>query len=60
MSSSDGRPLLLVCMAGNTSLLLSRVLSKQGIEAQSLVGGITGIPASRSKQPFELVQVSRG
>ncbi len=56
---SGGRPLLLVCMAGNTSLLLAKVLARRGIVAESLVGGITGLPASRSRQPFELVQVAK-
>ncbi len=55
-----GRRVLLVCMAGNTSLLLARRLVKVGIEAESLTGGITALPAARAKQPFELVQVARG
>ncbi len=57
--SSGGRPLLLVCMAGNTSLLLAKILARRGIAAESLVGGITGMPASRSRQPFELVQIAK-
>jgi rhodanese-related sulfurtransferase len=56
---SDKRPLLVVCMAGNTSLMLAKVLERRGVFAESLVGGITGLPASRTKQPFELVQISR-
>ena len=56
----DDRPLLVVCMAGNTSLMLAKVLERQGVAAESLVGGITGLPATRGKQPFELVQIARG
>jgi cysteine synthase/rhodanese-related sulfurtransferase len=56
----DQKPLLLVCMAGNTSLMLAKVLERRGIVAESLVGGITGLPASRTRQPFELVQISAG
>ncbi|MDG6901128.1 MAG: pyridoxal-phosphate dependent enzyme [Nitrososphaerota archaeon] len=55
----DGRPLLVVCMAGNTSLMLARVLERMGVSAESLIGGITGLPDSRGKQPFELVQIAR-
>lgn len=54
----DGRPVLLVCMAGNTSLMLAKVLERRGVAAESLIGGITGLPASRGRQPFELVQIS--
>lgn len=53
------RPVLLVCMAGNTSLMLAKVLERQGVAAESLVGGITGLPASRGRQPFELVQIAK-
>lgn len=56
---SDGRVVLVVCMAGNTSLMLAKVLEKKGVVAQSLMGGITALPASRGRQPFELVQISR-
>ncbi len=56
---ADGRRLLFVCMAGNTSLLLAKALSRLGVDAESLVGGITRLPASGVRQPFELVQVAR-
>ena len=56
----DERPVLVVCMAGNTSLMLAKVLQRRGVAAESLVGGITGLPASRGRQPLELVQVFRG
>lgn len=55
----DDRPVLVVCIAGNTSLMLAKVLERRGVAAESLVGGITGLPASRGRQPFELVQVAR-
>ncbi len=56
---ADGRRLLFVCMAGNTSLLLAKALSRLGVDAESLVGGITQLPTSRTRAPFELVQVAR-
>jgi len=55
----DDKPILVVCMAGNTSLMLAKVLERRGVAAESLVGGITGLPASRGKQPFELVEIAR-
>jgi cysteine synthase/rhodanese-related sulfurtransferase len=56
----DGRPMLVVCMAGNTSLMLARVLERRGVAAESLVGGITGLPDSRGRRPFDLVEMARG
>lgn len=56
---ANGKPVLLICMAGNTSLLVAKVLARHGVEAQSLVGGITRLPASRTRQPFELVQIAK-
>lgn len=55
----DGRPMLVVCMAGNTSLMLAKVLERRGVAAESLVGGISGLPASKGRQPFELVEIAR-
>jgi cysteine synthase A len=55
----DDRPVLFVCMAGVTSLMLAKVLERRGVRAESLIGGITGIPASKSRQPFELVEMAR-
>jgi cysteine synthase len=60
MLPSDDRPVLVVCMAGNTSLMLAKVLQRRGVAAESLIGGITGLPASRGRQPLELVQMFRG
>ena len=49
---------LLVCMAGNTSLMASKVLAKSGIAAQSLNGGITGLPESIGRNPGEFIRVA--
>lgn len=54
----DGKPVLVVCMSGNTSLMLARVLERKGVAAESLVGGITGLPVSKGRQPFDLVQIA--
>jgi cysteine synthase len=59
MLPKDEKPVLVVCMAGNTSLMLAKVLQRRGVAAESLIGGITGLPASRGRQPLELVQVYR-
>jgi len=56
----DDRPILVICMAGNTSLMMAKVLERRGVAAESLVGGITGLPASRGKQPSELVEIAKG
>ena len=55
----DDRPVLVVCMAGNTSLMLVKVLERRGVAAESLIGGITGLPGYAGKQPFELVEIAR-
>lgn len=55
----DDRPILVVCMAGNTSLMLAKVLERRGVAAESLVGGITALPGSRGKQPFDLVEIAK-
>lgn len=49
---------LLVCMAGNTSLMASKVLAKNGISTQSLNGGITSLPAGRGRNPGELIMMA--
>ena len=46
---------LLVCMAGKTSLMATKVLKKNGIAAQSLIGGILDLPEGRNRNPGELV-----
>ncbi len=55
----DEKPILVVCMAGNTSLMLAKVLERRGVAAESLIGGITGLPAAKGRQPFDLVQIAR-
>jgi cysteine synthase/rhodanese-related sulfurtransferase len=55
----DDRPVLVVCMAGNTSLMLAKVLERKGVAAESLVGGITGLPAAKDRRPLDLVQIAR-
>jgi cysteine synthase A len=54
--SKDKRKLLLVCMAGNTSLKVAKILSKVGIEAESLTGGIMGVPEVNTKDPLQMVR----
>lgn len=49
---------LLVCMAGNTSLMATKVLTGNGITAESLNGGITGLPESMMRNPGELVRMA--
>lgn len=55
IQDTKGRTLL-VCMAGKTSLMASKVLAKNGIHTQSLDGGITGLPESQSKIPAEYIR----
>jgi rhodanese-related sulfurtransferase len=50
---------LLVCMAGGTSLRVAEVLTKNGVGAQSLTGGIMNLSQTSNKQPEDLVQVAR-
>jgi len=47
---------LLVCMAGNTSLMAVKVLASKGIVTESLNGGITELPEGKSKQLGELIR----
>ena len=49
---------LLICMAGNTSLMATKVLAGNGITTESLDGGITGLPESMAKSPGQLVKVA--
>lgn len=50
---------LLVCMAGNTSLMAVKVLGDKGITTESLIGGISAISQEKGKQIFELIQIAR-
>jgi cysteine synthase A len=58
LHGSKGKSLL-VCMAGNTSLMTAQVLASKGIVTQSLNGGITNLPAGRGKNPGEYIQIAR-
>ncbi|MHA7733970.1 pyridoxal-phosphate dependent enzyme [Nitrosopumilus sp. S6] len=58
LQGSKGKSLL-VCMAGNTSLMTAQVLASKGIVTQSLNGGITNLPEGRGKNPGEYIQVAR-
>jgi cysteine synthase len=49
---------LLVCMAGGTSLRAAEILTKKGVGAQSLTGGIMNLAQSTNRSPDELVQVA--
>ena len=50
---------LLVCMAGNTSLMATKVLASKGIVTESLNGGITNLPEVQGKNPGEYIQIAR-
>ncbi len=50
---------LLVCMAGNTSLMTAQVLASKGVITQSLNGGITNLPEGKGKNPGEYIQIAR-
>lgn len=52
------RKLLVVCMVGNTSLRVAQSLAKIGIDADSLTGGIMGVPEAGAKHPSEVVQLA--
>ena len=58
LEGSKGKSLL-VCMAGNTSLMAAQILANKGIVTQSLNGGITNLPEGRGKNPGEYIQVAR-
>jgi cysteine synthase A len=52
----DKRKLLLVCMVGNTSLKVAKMLARVGFEAESLTGGIMGVAKADDRAPSEVVQ----
>jgi len=54
---SDGKSLL-VCMMGNTSLMVAQVLAGKGIVAESLNGGINALSQGKGKQISQLVRVA--
>ena len=49
---------LLVCMVGSTSLKLAKLLTERGIDAESLAGGIMGVPEAKGRHPSELVELA--
>jgi cysteine synthase A len=55
----DNRKVLLVCMAGGTSLRVAQILAANGIHGQSLTGGIMSLSENSKKQPSDLVQMAR-
>jgi len=55
LGGADGKSLL-VCMMGNTSLMVAQVLAKKGIAAESLNGGINALSQGKGKQILELVK----
>ncbi len=55
-STEGPKKILLVCMVGGTSLTVARALAQKGVQAESLRGGITGIPAVRGRQPLEYLR----
>lgn len=55
VSKGRGR-VLVVCMAGGTSLAVARILTHEGVEAQSLSGGIGGLSSRMGKPLARLVQ----
>jgi cysteine synthase len=54
----DNRKVLLVCMAGGTSLRVAQILAENGVQGQSLTGGIMSLSESSKKQPSDLVQMA--
>ena len=57
LDGSHGKALL-VCMAGNTSLMAAKVLASKGIVSESLTGGISAISQGKGKQIFELIKIA--
>jgi len=57
---ADGKRVLVVCMSGNTSLRVAQLLKKDGIQAQSLTGGITRLAQTSGKPLAALVQRAPG
>lgn len=55
LQGSKGKSLL-VCMAGNTSLMAVKVLAGKGIVTESLTGGITALPQGKGRQLSELIR----
>jgi len=57
LDGSKGKSLL-ICMAGNTSLMAAQLLASKGIVTESLNGGITNLPEGRGKNPGEFIKAA--
>ena len=57
LAGSKGKTLL-VCMAGNTSLMAAKLLSENGVEAESLNGGISTLSQDKGKPISQLVRMA--
>jgi len=57
LDGSKGKSLL-ICMAGNTSLMTAQVLASKGIVTESLNGGITNLPEVMGKNPGEFIKAA--
>ena len=55
LQESKGKSLM-VCMAGKTSLMAANVLAEKGIQTDSLTGGITGLPESKTKDLSQIIE----
>lgn len=50
---------LLVCMAGQTSLMAAKVLAENGIVTESLIGGITELPEGKTRNLSDLIAYAK-
>jgi cysteine synthase/rhodanese-related sulfurtransferase len=57
LKGSKGKSLL-ICMAGNTSLMTAQVLASKGIVTESLNGGITNLPEGQGKNPGQYIKAA--
>ena len=57
LDGSKGKSLL-ICMAGNTSLMTAQILASKGIITESLNGGITNLPEGRGKNPGQFIKAA--
>ena len=57
LQGSKGKSLL-ICMAGNTSLMATKVLAAKGIVTESLNGGITELPEVKNSDPSNFIKVA--
>ena len=57
LDGSKGKSLL-ICMAGNTSLMTAQILASKGVTTESLNGGITNLPEGQGKNPGEFIKAA--